>query len=165
MLIAKNVRGVLRSIRLDEIAMLDKFQAIFCPYSPYFFKNFSSFFVKKSPICGWVCSTLYNHIIGCVVVQIIEDEGEILTFWVLPEFRQKGIGKFFLKFILERFSHVSFVLDVAQDNEPALALYKSLGFQIVGKRPSYYPSQHLGAIDAWVMRCVALRNISSISNL
>jgi ribosomal-protein-alanine N-acetyltransferase len=42
-------------------------------------------------------------------------------------------------------------LEVAVDNVAALALYRSRGFEAVGRRPGYY-SRPDGPIDAMIMR-------------
>jgi ribosomal-protein-alanine N-acetyltransferase len=43
------------------------------------------------------------------------------------------------------------VLEVAQDNGVAIALYRRAGFQVVGRRPNYYRRGGI-SIDADIMR-------------
>ena len=44
------------------------------------------------------------------------------------------------------------LLEVAESNEPALALYKKLGFLPVGKRHRYYRTVSGEKVDARIMR-------------
>jgi len=43
------------------------------------------------------------------------------------------------------------VLEVAIDNEPAIALYMEFGFQPVGRRPGYYAGAGGGRVDALIL--------------
>jgi ribosomal protein S18 acetylase RimI-like enzyme len=65
------------------------------------------------------------------------EESEILNLAVSPDFRRLGIGRALVKSLLAGFSGTVF-LEVRASNEKALLLYKSLGFQEVGRRFGYY---------------------------
>ena len=57
------------------------------------------------------------------------------------EARRKGIAGELLKRLLEAgraCGITEFTLEVRAGNAPAIALYSSLGFETVGKRPGYY---------------------------
>lgn len=82
-------------------------------------------------------------------------EGEVHTVAVDPRYRGRGIGRRLVLAMLEHAAGAPVYLEVRTDNEPALALYGSEGFEIIGTRRGYYrPS---GA-DAFTMRrvCAAL---------
>ena len=90
---------------------------------------------------------------GFLLWRWIADESEILTFGVVPEFRNKGIGYKMLThfFALARHNAINrIILEVAEDNIPAFQLYQQLGFTIVGQRKNYYARQN-GYINAQVM--------------
>ena len=77
-------------------------------------------------------------------------EYEIHTIGVDPAYQGKGIGRAMMDRLLDFAGPDAVVyLEVRTDNTPAIALYSSLGFVIVGLRKRYY--QASGA-DAHTMR-------------
>ena len=77
-------------------------------------------------------------------------EAEIHTIGVAPFAQGRGLGRRLLTGLLRRADALGAVtfLEVRTDNAPALALYRSEGFEVVGTRRRYYAS---GA-DAHTMR-------------
>lgn len=88
---------------------------------------------------------------GFLLGRVAGGEAELLTLAVAPEARRTGQGRT----LVERFlahcaaegAEAAF-LEVASDNQPALALYRRTGWNAVGCRPAYYAP----GIDAVVMR-------------
>ncbi|WP_407665759.1 ribosomal protein S18-alanine N-acetyltransferase [Mycolicibacillus parakoreensis] len=76
-------------------------------------------------------------------------EYEIHTIGVDPAHRGRGIGRRLLDELLGFAGDDVVFLEVRTDNEPAIALYRSVGFQTVGVRRRYYRAS--GA-DAYTMR-------------
>lgn len=76
-------------------------------------------------------------------------EYEIHTIGVDPAYQGQGIGRRMMTDLLEYASGGTIFLEVRTDNEPAIALYESLGFVNVGMRRRYYRAS--GA-DAYTMR-------------
>ena len=71
---------------------------------------------------------------------------------VHPEFRARGVGTRFLKFLLEYASSQGcreVTLEVRPSNEVALHLYQQAGFVPVGRRKQYYTDTHEDAIVMW----------------
>jgi len=64
------------------------------------------------------------------------DEAEIIEIAVAQDSRQRGIGRSLMQAAMS--GKASVFLDVQHDNAAALALYKSLGFRVVGRREKYY---------------------------
>ena len=91
---------------------------------------------------------------GFVLVRAVADEAEVLTFCVAQEARRNGLGRGLLDavFAAARERGVAHVfLEVGARNDPAICLYRGVGFSEVGRRTAYY--QHgTGASDALVMR-------------
>jgi ribosomal-protein-alanine N-acetyltransferase len=79
---------------------------------------------------------------GFVLSRRVLDEAEILTVAIAPEFRGRGFGRPLLARHLDELRRrgVRRVhLEVEEGNEPALRLYRALGFAEVGRRAAYYP--------------------------
>ncbi|WP_072687323.1 ribosomal protein S18-alanine N-acetyltransferase [Rhodococcus marinonascens] len=80
-----------------------------------------------------------------------QPESEIHTIGTDPACRRRGVGRALLDELLRRAdAHGGPVyLEVRTDNDAAIALYRHVGFEIVGTRKKYY--QPSGA-DAFTMR-------------
>jgi ribosomal-protein-alanine N-acetyltransferase len=69
------------------------------------------------------------------------DEAHITTFGVHPDHRRRGVGRRLLLELAEaalQLGSARMTLEVRVSNEPAQALYRSLGFAISGRRVAYY---------------------------
>lgn len=76
-------------------------------------------------------------------------EYEIHTIGVDPEYQGRGIGRRVLDELLNIAGGAVVHLEVRTDNEPAIALYRSVGFTEVGVRRHYY---RISGADAYTMR-------------
>jgi ribosomal-protein-alanine acetyltransferase len=68
-------------------------------------------------------------------------EAEVMTLAVDPAARRRGLGRALMAALVEaarQAGQAAVGLTVAQDAAPALALYRSLGFEAVGRLPGYY---------------------------
>ncbi|MES1989473.1 MAG: ribosomal protein S18-alanine N-acetyltransferase [Pseudomonadota bacterium] len=98
-------------------------------------------------------SEVSEKISGFVMARMVLDEAEILTITVIPAVRGQGLAFRLMEAVI---AHVlvsgitSLFLEVAEDNEAALALYMRLGFTGVGRRPAYYARSE-GAVAALIM--------------
>jgi len=81
------------------------------------------------------------RVTGYAVFRRAADEAELLSLAVAPEARGRGLGRRLTEDGLARMraagARVCY-LEVRPGNEPALALYGSLGFREVGRRRRYY---------------------------
>lgn len=94
--------------------------------------------------------------VGFLLLRTVADEAEILTVAVHPSNRGGGTGRALVaeamrRLYRERIDHA--FLEVAADNEAALAIYRRLGFRMVGERPAYYSGAGGSGGLALVMRC------------
>jgi ribosomal-protein-alanine N-acetyltransferase len=83
---------------------------------------------------------------------IVEDELHINNLATHPDYRRIGVARSLLEAVLDESGYrgVSFViLEVRASNEAAQALYKKLGFKLIGRRRDYY---RVPVEDALVMR-------------
>lgn len=76
-------------------------------------------------------------------------EYEIHTIGVDRGYQGRGIGRRMLESLLEVADDGVVFLEVRTDNEPAIALYQSVGFARVGLRKRYY---RVSGADAYTMR-------------
>ncbi len=77
-------------------------------------------------------------------------EFEIHTIGVDPAYQRHGIGRGMMSRLLEFAGDDATVfLEVRTDNDPALGLYRSLGFANVGLRKRYY---RMSGADAYTLR-------------
>jgi len=92
---------------------------------------------------------------GFILVREGGGEAEILTIAVAPHARRKGIGLALIRAAEKELHHhgaTSLFLEVAADNEAALALYERAHFEPVAVRPEYYRHSDGKAADAQIMR-------------
>ena len=101
---------------------------------------------------------------GFVLAWTPGPEAEILTIAVVPEARGQGVGAALaeaaLEFAAARGAE-TMMLEVAESNAAARALYARIGYAEIGRRPAYYQSRD-GAEDALVLsRGVRDRQLSA----
>ena len=86
----------------------------------------------------WVIEEPPN-ILGYCMSRSFENEVNILNMAIKSSSQGKGVGRYLLEHILSQVPTKSSVfLEVKQGNLNAIKLYKSLGFQEINLRSSYY---------------------------
>lgn len=92
---------------------------------------------------------------GFVLARLAAGEAEILTIAVARAWRRNGLGRELMEAVLRHLhaerAEVLF-LEVEETNQPAIALYRRLGFIEVGRRPAYYGEPGMDKTAALVMR-------------
>jgi ribosomal-protein-alanine N-acetyltransferase len=89
--------------------------------------------------------------IGFVIGQLVADEAEILSMGVSPLWQRVGLGTGLLEGLARaarRGEAKRIFLEVAEDNAPALGLYRKLGFVEIGRRKRYYERPDREPVDA-----------------
>lgn len=82
-----------------------------------------------------------QSILGLIVWQHILDEIELHLIATAPSARRQGIATQLLMNMFQEAAKqgvVRILLEVRQNNESALALYRKLGFATIASRPNYY---------------------------
>lgn len=83
---------------------------------------------------------------GFVLLRQVAEEAEVLTLAVRPEARRQGVAAALLQAgmaALAASGARALLLEVAEENAPARALYAALGFREAARRPDYYaPGRH-----------------------
>ena len=81
------------------------------------------------------------RVLGYAGVLVMADEGYITNVAVFPEYRRQGIAAQIIKVFCDfaAGNHLSFLtLEVRPTNTAAIELYRSFGFEEVGRRKNYY---------------------------
>jgi ribosomal-protein-alanine N-acetyltransferase len=80
---------------------------------------------------------------------VVADEMHVHNVAIEPAARRQGLARALLEEALftAREAHVRVAhLEVREGNQPALALYAGLGFEVAGRRPGYYESPREDAL-------------------
>ena len=90
-------------------------------------------------------------IAGFVIAHPVRGKaGRILTLDIVPAARRLGLGSLLMQECehrLRSFGCTEIYLETAVDNEPALRLYRKLGYQVLRTLPDYYAA----SLDAFLM--------------
>ena len=94
-----------------------------------------------NPLSLWLVAQEGQTLLGYVGSQTCLDETDMMNVAVHPNFRRQGVARALILALTEelknRGSHC-LTLEVRASNDPARALYESLGFAHVGTRRNYY---------------------------
>jgi [ribosomal protein S18]-alanine N-acetyltransferase len=114
-----------------------------------FSKLFSIAGTKSYVIC------LDDEPIGFILIRKLIDEAEIITFCILPKWCRNGYATVLLEWVIKKLQLRSvkrLFLEVRENNNAALKLYKNFSFVIIGRRKGYYGHHNGTVIDALVMQ-------------
>ncbi len=78
---------------------------------------------------------------GMIIARVAADEAEVLTIGVVPEFRQRGVGRALIQAAAEAARYngaAKLFLEVSTRNPAARGLYQAMGFLSAGRRRAYY---------------------------
>jgi ribosomal-protein-alanine N-acetyltransferase len=91
-------------------------------------------------------------VVGYAGIWFDGDVSQVMTIGVDPNYRGQGVGRAMLSALIGqsiKLGAAEMFLEVAVDNEPALGLYRSVGFVPLAVRKRYYQP---GNKDAYTMR-------------
>lgn len=92
-----------------------------------------------------------DRIAGFVVAHPIRKKyGRILTLDVLAQARRSGLATQLMNVVEERLRSLGcteIYLETAVDNDPAIRLYRKLGYEVLRTLPEYYSSHGLDAFQ------------------
>tara|TARA_Y100001968_G_scaffold213506_1_gene196488 strand:- start:29 stop:484 length:456 start_codon:yes stop_codon:yes gene_type:complete len=92
-------------------------------------------------ICLGIIELETKKLIGLCSAWRVIDELHITFVAVHPMYQRKGIGRFLFSDLIKRTELLQvnhMYLEVKENNEPAKAFYKSMGFKTVGNRSNFY---------------------------
>lgn len=90
---------------------------------------------------GHLAASSETNIAAFILDLIGPDDAEILTIGVAPSVRRRGLARALIGDLVKRARQRGarrVLLEVAADNQPAITLYTSIGFILLGERPGYY---------------------------
>lgn len=146
--LATDVR--IRDMRAADLPqVLDIESASFAtPWSSRTFLNL----LRRPNAALFVAEDSARRVLGYAVVWFAGPEGELGDVAVRTERRRAGIGSALVDRVLAEAAErgaTEVYLEVRESNEGAMNLYLGLGFEVVGRRPSYYTEP---VEDALLMR-------------
>ncbi len=139
------VRGM-RVEDLDRVIALENLSYEF-PWSAGIFSDC----VKAGHPCWVLC--VDEVVAGYGILSMGAGEAHVLNICIGPDYRGRGLGRHLLGRLLDiaRWNGAERIfLEVRPSNPLAKALYESVGFTEIGRRPRYYPA-HDGREEAIVM--------------
>ena len=107
--------------------------------NPWSLDMVSELLGSDSAVCfGAVCE---DKLVGYACLEWVLDEGSLTDIAVNPDYRGRGFAKALMSELVSEAEKrdMQFVtLEVRESNISAVNLYRSFGFEDVGKRPRYY---------------------------
>ncbi|MBN2754585.1 MAG: ribosomal protein S18-alanine N-acetyltransferase [Candidatus Goldbacteria bacterium] len=106
-----------------------------------FFSGLSFFFAARDKVS--------DRLLGYIIADKIADYAHISNVAVAPEFRKNGIATGLLKQVERQVFAAglsSLTLEVRDNNEAALEMYKKFGYEVKGRRPKLYEDKYDGLI-------------------
>ena len=89
----------------------------------------------------WLVAVECDAVVGYVGSQTVIGETDMMNIAVHPDYRKQGIGSELIRRLIGELdakgSH-SLMLEVRASNEPAISVYRNMGFEEVGRRRNYY---------------------------
>ena len=95
-----------------------------------------------------------SDLCGYALGQVVVDEVELRSIGIHPDMQNLGLGRSLLtawEIHAQSLGAKRVVLEVAENNVPARALYETHGYQKVGHRLGYYRTGPAAAIDAFIL--------------
>jgi [ribosomal protein S18]-alanine N-acetyltransferase len=84
---------------------------------------------------------------------LILDEAHVTNVAVHPDYRGRHLGRRIMESLMAeaiRRNLLRMTLEVRKQNEPAITLYKKMGFLMAGIRPGYYQDTGEDALIMWI---------------
>jgi ribosomal-protein-alanine N-acetyltransferase len=90
-----------------------------------------------------------KKVVGMIVAWMLVDEAHIATIATHPGHRRQGVARKLLKYALRYMSRegaVTSFLEVRESNTSAQEMYRTFGYEAVGRRKKYYKDTNEDAI-------------------
>ncbi len=141
-----------RAADFDRLWQID--QVCFPPGIAYSQMELTGFILRRNAITlvgEFQNAEPEERIAGFVVAHPVRRKyGRILTLDILPQARRSGLATQLMNASEDRLRALGcgeVYLETAVDNEPALRLYRKLGYEVLRTLPEYYSSHGLDAFQ------------------
>lgn len=144
----RNQKVLLRKFEPSDLVSVLRIERLSFAIDPCSAGRFRYCYQKQPE--GFIVAEKNNEVVGYIVGRITQGRGGIGSIAVEPKYRNEGIGRQLVAFILNYFKQKKVKLakaEVRTTTEGAIKIFKSLHFQIIKTLPKYYPD---GA-DAYLM--------------
>ncbi len=141
----------IRTVRVSDLkAIWEIEQVCFGPEVRFSFESFVE--MALSHEYSGIVAEADGKVVAFAFLHLPKDAPRctLVTVNVLPDYRREGMGRSLVRHLndISRGLKKRYVeLQVSVENEPALALYHSIGFEKVTLEKNFYPDGQ----DAWVM--------------
>lgn len=145
---------IIRKMNLGDVAAIAELEKL-CFSDPWSENSIAS--EVNNPLSYWLVAEMDGVVAGYVGSQTVLDASDMMNLAVSPDYRRQGIGQALVNALvahLQQNKVIALLLEVRVSNTPAIALYESLGFAQVGRRPKYY---HNPREDALILRKELIR--------
>ena len=131
------------STRADEMALVDWSEQQKFEFLHMQFNAQSSYYFEQFAAASFDVIELDGKPVGRLYVDERADELRVIDIALMPEFRQQGIGAYYMQSILDRAAASGRAVGIhVEKNNPAMRLYDRLGFEQIEDKGVY-----------WFMRC------------
>ena len=140
---------IIRKMQLDDVKAIAELEKV-CFSDPWSENSIAS--ELNNRLSYWLVAEIDGNVAGYVGSQSVLDGADMMNLAIAPEYRRQGIGQALVTALIDYLQQngiIALLLEVRASNDPAIALYRSLGFEQIGRRPNYY---HHPREDALIMR-------------
>lgn len=140
---------IIRKMNLGDVSAIAELEKL-CFSDPWSENSIAS--EVENRLSYWLVAEVDGVVAGYVGSQTVLDASDMMNLAVSPDYRRQGIGQALVNALVEHLQQnkvIALLLEVRVSNTPAIALYESLGFEQVGRRPKYY---HNPREDALILR-------------
>ena len=140
---------IIRKMNLGDVSAIAELEKL-CFSDPWSENSIAS--EVNNPLSYWLVAEIDGVVAGYIGSQTVLDAADMMNLAVSPDYRRQGVGQALVNALVEHLQQnkvIALLLEVRVSNAPAIALYESMGFEQVGRRPKYY---HNPREDALIMR-------------
>jgi ribosomal-protein-alanine N-acetyltransferase len=154
--VALTARVVVGPMRLEDVPSVHAIERLSfrTPWPAYAFEQE----LRGNRLARYVVARAGDQVVGFAGIWLMVDEAHVTTFAVHPDWRRQSIGRQVLLNLAELSTAIGaarLTLEVRASNVAAQALYRSFGFDVVGRRTAYYTDD---GEDALIMTTGDLRD-------